>query len=213
MNRFHRWYCRSAGWRKRLDHTILPWSLDGVELGDEVLEVGPGPGLTTDWLRVRSKHLTCVEMDFALARSLERRLADTNVSVRCADGTAMPFPKQTFSTAVCFTVLHHLPSPAMQDRLFAEVFRVLRPGGIFAGTDSTESWFMRVIHLGDTMVLVDPAALPARLESAGFRSIEVALGAGRFRFLAHRPLSHRYEDDQLNEVVSGWPPSTPHTKQ
>lgn len=200
MNRFHRWYCRSGGWRKRLDQTILPWSLDGVELGDKVLEVGPGPGLTTDWLRARSKHITCVEMDSALASSLERRMVDTNVSVRCADATAMPFPDCTFSSAVCFTVLHHLASPALQDRLFAEVLRVLRPGGIFAGTDSTESWWMRIVHIGDTMVLVDPAALPARLESVGFRGVEVALGTGRFRFLAHRPQSHRSEDSQPNEV-------------
>ena len=64
-------------------------------------------------------------------------------------------------------VLSHLASPALQDRLFAEVLRVVRPGGIFAGTDSTESWLMRTIPLGDTIVLVDPPALPALPESAG----------------------------------------------
>lgn len=188
MNRLHRWYCRSSQWRRTLDQTILPWSLQGVELGNEVLEVGPGPGLTTDWLRSRAKHVTCVEMDFALANSLHRRMADANVVVRCADATAMPFPDSSFSTAVCFTVLHHLPSPQLQDRLFAEVFRVLQPGGIFAGTDSTDSWLMRIFHLRDTMVLVDPVRLSARLESAGFQGVEVALGSGRFRFRAHRPL-------------------------
>jgi len=69
MSRFHRWYCRCEGWRERLDQMILSWSLDGVELGEEVLEIGLGPDLTTDWLRARSKHITCIEMDVALASS------------------------------------------------------------------------------------------------------------------------------------------------
>jgi len=105
MNRFHRWYCQSRPWRCKLDQTILPWALSGIELGDELLEVGPGPGLTTDWLRLRSKQVTCVEIDFVLARSLSRRMAGTNVIVRHADATAMPFPDTVFSSAVCFTAL------------------------------------------------------------------------------------------------------------
>jgi ubiquinone/menaquinone biosynthesis C-methylase UbiE len=126
-------------------------------------------------------------MDFALASSLRSRTANTNVTVEIGDATAMPFPDQVFSGAVCFTVLHHVPSQALQDRLFAEVYRVLRSGGVFAGTDSLQSLLMRVFHIRDTMLLVDPAGLPSRLESAGFRSARVETGAGRFRFLAERP--------------------------
>src|SRR6516165_7436715 len=51
MNRLHRWYCRSSRWKRTLDNNILPWALSGIQLGEQVLEVGPGPGLTTDWLR------------------------------------------------------------------------------------------------------------------------------------------------------------------
>lgn len=187
MNQFHRWYCQSRHWRRKLDQTILPWTLRGVELGDEVLEVGPGPGLTTDWLRLRSKQLTCVEVDFALARSLSRRMANTNVIVHCADATAMPFPGSVFSSVVCFTALHHIPSRILQNRLFQEVFRVLKPGGVFAGTDSLQSPVMRLIHMRDTMMLVDPAELPSRLESAGLSGATVEIGTGRFRFFAQRP--------------------------
>jgi ubiquinone/menaquinone biosynthesis C-methylase UbiE len=187
MNRFHRWYCRSSQWRRKLDQTILPWALSGIELGDQLLEVGPGPGLTTDWLRLRSKQVTCVEMDFILARLLGRRMANTNVIVRHADATAMPFPDSVFSSVVCFTALHHVPSRILQDRLLTEVFRVLKPGGIFAGTDSMQSLLMRLIHMRDTMVLVDPTGLPSRLESAGFSDATVEIGPGRFRFFARRP--------------------------
>lgn len=188
MNRLHRWFCRSSRWRKKLETEILPWSLNGVELGDDVLEIGPGPGLTTDWLRPQCGGLTCLEVDRDLASSLEQRTAATGVRVHCGDATAMPYRDGSFSTVILFTVLHHVPSAALQDRLFAEAYRVLRPGGTFAGVDSMQSWLMRIFHIGDTMVLVDPAGLPARLESVGFREITTEIGAGRFRFSAQRPM-------------------------
>lgn len=187
MNRLHRWYCRSSFWKQKIEREVLPWSLSGVELGDEVLEVGPGPGLTTDWLRRLCKNITCIEVDPGLASSLGHRTVNTNVSVQCGDATAMPFPDHAFSGAVSFTMLHHVPSPALQDRLFAEVYRVLRPGGVFAGTDSVRSLLMRIFHIGDTMVLVHPASLLTRLESVGFRDVEIENGVGRFRFFARRP--------------------------
>jgi len=187
MNRIHRWYCRSSHWKKTLESEVLPWSLCGVDLGNDVLEVGPGPGLTTDWLRLRYRSLDCIEVDRELARSLGLRMTNSNVRVQCADATKMPYRHGAFSGAVCFTMLHHVPSSAMQDRLFAEVYRVLMPGGVFAGTDSMRSLLMRVFHIRDTMVLVDPATLPARLGSIGFEKVKVEIGTGRFRFSARRP--------------------------
>lgn len=187
MNRLHRWYCQSSPWKRKLENEVLPWSLDGIDLGDEVLEVGPGPGLTTDWLRLRYAGVNCIEVDEELARSLGWRTENANVRVQCADATAMPYRDSTFSGAVAFTMLHHVPSPALQDRLFAEVYRVLRPGGVFAGTDSVQSWLMRLFHICDTMVLVDPATLRIRLELTGFKEVKIEDGAGRFRFFARCP--------------------------
>jgi len=186
MNRLHRWYCRSSQWKKKLETEILPWTLEGVELEDNVLEIGPGPGLTTDWLRDRCSHLTCLEVDRELANSLERRTPGGDIHVDCGDATAMPYEDGSFSAVVLFTVLHHVPSAALQDRVFAEAYRVLRPGGTFAGVDSTQSFLMKMFHFRDTMVLVDPTRLPARLERSGFRDIKVEIGTGRFRFSAHR---------------------------
>jgi len=99
----------------------------------------------------------------------------------------MPYREGVFSGVVSFTMLHHVPSAAMQDRLFAEVYRVLMPGGVFAGTDSMRSLLMRVFQIRDTMVLVDPATLPARLGGIGFENVRVEIGTGRFRFSARCP--------------------------
>jgi ubiquinone/menaquinone biosynthesis C-methylase UbiE len=76
-----------------------------------------------------------VEADRGFADKLRRRL-DQSICVMCEDATAMSLPDESFDGAVCFTMLHHVPSVAKQDRLLREVARVLRPGGLFAGTDS-----------------------------------------------------------------------------
>ena len=67
MNRFHRWFCRTGFWKKALSDEIIPWALKDVGLGDDVLEVGPGPGMTTDILRERLPRLTSIEIDPRLA--------------------------------------------------------------------------------------------------------------------------------------------------
>ena len=42
---------------------IFPWVLDGLDIGPSVLEIGPGPGVTTDLLRTRVDRVPCVEID------------------------------------------------------------------------------------------------------------------------------------------------------
>jgi ubiquinone/menaquinone biosynthesis C-methylase UbiE len=186
VNRFHRWYCQSGRWRRKLDSEILPWSLRATDLREEVLELGPGPGLTTDWLRGRCERITCLELDAGMAHALSQRTANTNVTVRVGDATAMPFQDETFSIVLSFTMLHHISSSGLQDRLFREAYRVLKPGGAFVGTDSTRSLRMRLVHVADTMTIIDPEQLPARLESAGFKYVEIETKGTRFRFVALR---------------------------
>ena len=200
MNRLHRWYCQSTRWRHRRGAEILPWTLKGVDLCGEVLELGPGPGLTTDWLRPQCRHLTCLELDLNLARSLREHTADSNVKVQVGDATAMPFHDRMFSVVLSFTMLHHIPSPALQDRLFCEAFRVLKPGGTFAGPDSLRSVWMQRFHLTDTMVTLDPVQLPGRLEAAGFKNVGAETSGGRVRFWARRPVSLPSGTDSLCEA-------------
>ncbi|MEP1125366.1 MAG: class I SAM-dependent methyltransferase [Ilumatobacter sp.] len=187
MNHFHRWYCRTGHWRHAIQDQILPWVLRDVDLGDHVLEIGPGPGLTTDVLARRVAALTAVEIDAELAARLRGRFVDTNVTVQQGDATAMPFPDGTFTGAVSFTMLHHVPSPELQDQLLREVRRVLRPGGTFAGSDSRSSRVFRLAHLADTMVLVDPDTFASRLEAAGFRDLDVEAKPKAFRFRSTVP--------------------------
>ncbi|MBL8171246.1 MAG: class I SAM-dependent methyltransferase [Acidobacteria bacterium] len=198
MNRFHRWFCKSSYWRKALGEALIPWALQGVDLGGNILEIGPGPGLTTDILRRRFNCVTALEIDPELARSLKRRLHGTNARVVEGDATRMPFENNSFSGAVSFTMLHHVPSTALQDQLLAEVYRVLKPGGVFAGTDSRWGVGFQLFHLLDTLVVVDPKSIGKRLEIAGFREVEVSMDKRAFRFRAKRPAR-----DEISTIERG----------
>jgi len=187
MNRFHRWYCRSERWKRKLRETILPWALGDADLGDDILELGPGPGLTTDLLRGRAPHVTSIEIDARLAASLAIRLRGTNVQVLQCDATALPLRDASFSGAVALTMLHHVRSAELQNHLLTEVRRVLRPGAVFVGSDSASSLIFRMAHLFDTMVVIDPRTFSARLRDAGFEEVTVERGNGRFRFAARVP--------------------------
>ena len=187
MNLAHRFMCSSKTWKNTVETHVIPWVLEDLNLGSNVLEVGPGPGVTTDLLHSRFERLTCVEIDSGFARSLSKRMNGKNVTVVRQDATAMSFPDSSFDGALSFTMLHHVPSAALQDGLLAEVARVLRPGGIFAGVNSLSSRGFRLLHLFDTMVVVEPATFPKRLESAGFVDVQVDVNPYAFRFRARRP--------------------------
>lgn len=186
MNLLHRWYCRSDRWARDVEARLLPWALADVDLGDNVLEIGPGYGANLRVLVERTPQLTAVEIDGPLARRL-REVYGSRVRVLHADGTDTGLPADEFSSVVCFTMLHHIPTAAGQDRLFGEARRVLRPGGVFAGTDSVTSLRWRLIHLGDTCNPVPPQTLPARLTAAGFTDVRVDTADGRLRWRAVKP--------------------------
>jgi SAM-dependent methyltransferase len=187
MNLYHRRFCSSAGWADTLESTVIPWVLREYDLGDNVLEIGPGPGLATNVLRQKFAAVTCIEIDEKLALDLAGRMQGTNVTVKHADATAMPFADETFTGAISMTMLHHVPSRSQQDRVLAETFRVLKPGGTFVGSDSMMTLKFRITHFRDTMVVVDPTTFAQRLQRVGFVDVTVREGKGAFRFRAVKP--------------------------
>lgn len=119
------------------------------DLGDDVLEVGAGPGLTTDVMRLRVPKLTAIEIDHALAEKLRKRLEGTNVTVVEADATQLPLEDQRFSTATNFT------------------------SDLIIGTDVVPSDTLDEFHEGDVYVTCDPEEMPDRLKAAGFVDVRV----------------------------------------
>ena len=176
MNENHAKLMSSPEWAAHIQDEVLPLATAGVELGADLLELGPGPGAATDWLRRRVRRVVAAEQEEEAAARLADRFAGTNVEVACCDAAALGYPDESFDTVATCTMLHHVPTRARQDKVLAEAFRVLRPGGAFLGSDSLPSDGLHQFHEGDTYNPVEPAAFLTRLQAVGFTAITLRVG-------------------------------------
>jgi SAM-dependent methyltransferase len=175
VNAAHTEFCASPEWRRIVQDTILPGALSDTNLGADVIEIGPGPGFTTDVLRTVTTHLTAVELDVGLATSLATRLSGTNVDVVVGDATSLDFPANRFTGAASFHMLHHIATADDQDRAFAELRRVLAPGGELVAADGVFNEATLAFHEDDIYNPIDPDRLEDRLVAVGFTSVEIRL--------------------------------------
>lgn len=169
-----------------MQEEVLPRVTDGVDLGTDMLEVGPGPGATTDWLRHRVERLRVVEIDPEAAAKLSARFDGTNVEVVNASAAETGFPDDTFDAAGSFTMLHHVPTAALQNQLLTEMLRVLRPGGVLVGSDSLASTELHEFHADDTYNPIEPSAMLVRLQTLGYCRITITVDLGML-FVAYKP--------------------------
>ena len=82
----------SLGQRFLVDRSVLAALLDAAELSDkdDVLEIGPGPGVLTAALAARARSVTAVEIDRRMVQLLEETLGERrNVRVVHADALAV----------------------------------------------------------------------------------------------------------------------------
>jgi ubiquinone/menaquinone biosynthesis C-methylase UbiE len=187
MNTNHDRVCPTPEWADYLHTEVLPQAVAGVDLGARMLEIGPGPGASTEWLRQRVGRLVTLELEEAAAAALTERFADAdNVEVHTGDATDIPWPADSFDSVGCFTMLHHVPTAALQNRVLAEAHRVLRPGGMLVASDSVHSVDLHHFHEGDVYNPIDPGTLLTRLQTIGFDYITVAVEWG-VRFRARKP--------------------------
>jgi ubiquinone/menaquinone biosynthesis C-methylase UbiE len=186
VNWFENWFCASSYWRRMTRTQVIPWLLSGTDLGEHVLEIGAGPGAATEELRKRAGRVTSIEYSHVFAAALRERIPGANGAVLQGDASALPFPEKTFSAAIAILVLHHLKLQELQERAFAEVFRVLRPGGVFLAVEIQDGWLQRIGHMRSTFVPVRPSSVPERLAALGFSSVSVDFLRGAYRLRALR---------------------------
>lgn len=98
-----------------------------------VLEIGSGPGQLATKLGALAPEVYVVGIDIvpemverANTRAAKSGVAD-RVTFQVGDAAALPFPNATFDVVVSTLSLHHWANP---DRGLAEIYRVLRPGGV-----------------------------------------------------------------------------------
>src|SRR5262245_14096450 len=113
MNFMHRRLCSSDRWATFVRET-MPRRLAGYDLGNDLLEIGPGYGATTRALAGYVPRVTALEVDRGYADRLRDELAGQATIVH-GDGADMPFGDDHFSSVVCFTMLHHVPTDEQQE--------------------------------------------------------------------------------------------------
>jgi ubiquinone/menaquinone biosynthesis C-methylase UbiE len=182
MNSLENWFCASGLWRSLTEQKWLPLALEGTDLGEHVLEVGAGPGAATNALAARTGRVTSLEYSHCVDLREEVGAA----SVVQGDAAILPFKDHTFSSAIAVLVLHHLRSREAQDRAFAEIHRVLKPGGVFLAMEIADSWLARALHIRSTFIPVATDQLGSRLHAAGFSNAQVTNRSGGFLLRAQR---------------------------
>lgn len=200
MNENHARVCTSPEWAQYIQTTVLPALTRDIDLGDQMLEIGPGPGAATGWLRTKVRTLIAIEVDVAAAALLAARYAGGNVEIVTGSATALTYPTASFDSVGCFTMLHHVPTLSLQNQILAEACRVLRPGGVLIGSDSLASTDLHHFHADDTYHPVDPASLLSRLQTVGFGNITVIVD-DILKFIAAKPAEPELADSAAEEAA------------
>jgi len=129
--------------------------------------------------------LVAVEHDEAGARRLLERYRDTNVEVIHGDATELTFGDESFDSAASLTMLHHVPTVALQNQLLRQLWRVLRFGGVLIGSDSLPSDGLHRFHENDVYNPLEPGTMYSRLQTIGFDRITIRVD-GSLMFVAHK---------------------------
>lgn len=131
------------------------------------LEIGSADAMTSAELARAGWRATGIDIDTSRT---DARAQAAGVTVREMDATRLLFPDATFDLVFSFNVFEHLPDPAAT---FAEVVRVLRPGGIAYISFTGLRWsphgahMYKVINVPYITVLFEEAEVLGYLRARG----------------------------------------------
>lgn len=114
----------------------------GDVAGRRVLDAGCGPGLYAEELLARGAEVAGFDASTAMVELARARVGD-RAELRVARlGEPLPYPDGSFDLAVCALAIHHV---ADRHAAFAELHRVLRPGGaaVVSTQHPTTDWLRK----------------------------------------------------------------------
>jgi SAM-dependent methyltransferase len=170
--------------------------------GPRVLDLGCGAGGSVDQFRAHRADLAWVGVDLERSPEVDRR-ARTDAEFRTFDGVRIPADDGSFDSVYCKQVLEHVREP---EPLLRDVARVLRPGGLFAGSTSQLEPFHSLSVWNYT-----PYGLSSMLERVGLGVVELrpsidALALILNRGVGMRRFTRRWwaRESPLNRVIGAY---------
>lgn len=107
-----------------------------VRPGMKILDAGCGGGRNIVWLMRNGFDVSAIDIDeraFGAVRAMAARLAPelSPENIQTATLDAIPFSHESFDWMICNAVLHFAADRDQFDRWVGEMWRVLKPGGVF----------------------------------------------------------------------------------
>lgn len=172
-----------VSWGKEQDIRAVTIGLASLQAGNCVLEVGCGTGSLA---LAAKKQIEAYGSVFGIDASPEMidvaklKVAQNGIDVNFQLGLIedIPFANQTFDVVLSSMMFHHLPGDELKRQGFAEMYRVLKPGGrlLIVDVEAPANLLYRVlypillVHFWVSNSLGDYKAL---MEDVGFTEIEV----------------------------------------
>jgi SAM-dependent methyltransferase len=154
-------------------------SRPGRPAGPRVMDLGCGTGDSVDLFCSLEPAVRWVGVDIERSPEVSERTR-TDAEFVTFDGEHLPFEDAAFDLVYCKQVLEHVRRP---EPLIAEVARVLKPGGWFAGSTS----HLEAFHSLSTWNYT-PYGLMLLVEDAGLELIEVRPVIDAFTLVSWRAL-------------------------
>ena len=92
-----------------------------------VLDIGCSTGIIDTILAQKCKKVVGIDIDKKAILFAKKNCKQKNLVFTIGDTMKLAFPNNSFDVIICAQVYEHVPNP---QKLFEEVYRVLRPGGV-----------------------------------------------------------------------------------
>ena len=156
------WYAKTTLKDLKRHKLMASQLVKKIPVGGSVLEIAPGPGyFCIELARLGSYQITGLDISRSFVEIARKNAAEAGLEIEFREGNAsdMPFADETFDFMFCQAAFKNFSEPV---KAIAEMYRVLRPGGVAVISDLRSDAYpediereikgMDLNHFNETMV-------------------------------------------------------------